>query len=190
LAQTLKKLEEDGTSSTILHYTRADNFRVTHSWDVKKLIDVDPDYAHDVRSMAHNLGDGMKELRKSTCNTASGAEQAGPSLSQAPSPPGNPGSTEQSTPLRRRCGLSLRGIGSDRSAADTMERLWRTRRLQQATVAQLRDFLMDHNISVVGTKPLLLDKAAAKLQDLHGDGRYIFLMRADKVTSTPDSATL
>lgn len=177
LAQTVKKLEQDGTSSTILHYTRAENYRVTHSQDVKKLVDIDAEYAYDVRSIAHNLGDGMKELRKSSGNTASGADEAGPSQSQLPAPPGNPQTTRQAFPLRHRRGLSLRGTGSVRSAANTMEQLWKTRRLQQATAGQLRDFLTDHSISVVGNKPLLLAKAAAKLQDLHGDGNFCSRMR-------------
>ena len=43
-------------------------------------------------------------------------------------------------------------------------------RLFQATAAQLKDFLADHSLSTLGSKELLLRKAAAKLQELHGDG--------------------
>lgn len=74
-----------------------------------------------------------------------------------------------SAPPRLR-GLRLQGTLSAQAAAETLEARWKAMRLFTANTTQLKDFLADHGLSTLGYKDLLLKKAAAKLQELHGHG--------------------
>ncbi len=182
MVSTIQKLQEDGTSTCVLHYTRADNHRVSQAKDIHLYSSTAQQYGSDVYHMSMSLGADMKKWRAgSTANLPaasslprqSSAEPATAEYPTAENGAGPSGAQHDEAGLsaeHRLRGLRLHGIHSTQAAADTLEARWRAMRLFTATTTQLRDFLGDHGLSTLGNKELLLKKAAAKLQALRGVG--------------------